>query len=337
MKSMTLILGLALVLGACASNETQPAKAPEQDAAAKASQEQLAADEAKANEARELAMAQEAQRQAAAKEAAAQKAAADKAAADKAAADKAAADKAKADKAAADKAAADKAAADKAAADKAKAAADKAAADKAAADKAAAAAAATAVAGKTASAKEQNVNPAAPTDMNVVAEMETSAGTMVLGFYPDVAPNHVKNFVDLAKQGFYDGTLFHRVIKGFMIQGGDPNTKDPAKSAMWGAGGPGYKVNAEFNANKHVRGTLSMARASDPNSAGSQFFICHAEASFLDGQYTVFGELLKGYDVLDKIATGAIAPGTKDRPKDPVKILKVTIRARTPADVKQAN
>jgi peptidyl-prolyl cis-trans isomerase B (cyclophilin B) len=147
--------------------------------------------------------------------------------------------------------------------------------------------------------------------------------------------NHVKNFVDLAAKGFYDGTLFHRVIKGFMIQGGDPNTKDPAKSAMWGAGGPGYKVNAEFNANKHVRGTLSMARASDPNSAGSQFFICHAEASYLDGQYTVFGELLKGYDVLDKIATGAIAPGTKDRPKDPVKVIKVTIRARTPADVKQ--
>jgi len=331
MKTFNLVLGLALALGACASEPS----APPPDAAAKQSQEQMAADEAKANEAQELAKAQQAQRDAAAKQAAAQKAAEETEAAQKAAAAKAAAEKAAADKAAAEKAAAEKAAAEAAAA---KATADKAAADKAAADKATAdKAAATAAAGKTAPVKDTNMNPAPASDMNVVAEMETSAGTMVLGFYPDVAPNHVKNFVDLAKKGFYDGTLFHRVIKGFMIQGGDPNTKDPAKSAMWGAGGPGYKINAEFNATKHVRGTLSMARSSDPNSAGSQFFICHATAQHLDGQYTAFGELLKGYDVLDKIATAAIAPGTQDRPKDPVKILKVTIRARTPADVKQAN
>ncbi|HEX5010225.1 MAG TPA: peptidylprolyl isomerase [Planctomycetota bacterium] len=178
-----------------------------------------------------------------------------------------------------------------------------------------------------------------PYDLNVVAEVETTAGTMVLGFFPDVAPGHVKNFVDLARKGFYDGTRFHRTLAGFMIQGGDPLTKDLSKEAMWGTGDPGYKIKAEFNSKPHVRGTLSMARSSDPNSAGSQFFICHAAAPALDNKYTVFGELLRGYDVLDKIATAPATarPGSPEvsKPVSPVQIVKVTIRARTPADVKQ--
>ncbi len=145
-----------------------------------------------------------------------------------------------------------------------------------------------------------------------VAVIKTSEGEMVLEFYPEVAPNHVENFKKLAKKGFYDGQCFHRVIKGFMIQGGDPNTKDESKKDQWGQGGPGYTINAEFNSKPHVRGTLSMARTPDPNSAGSQFFICHGEPSFLNGQYTVFGQLIKGDDVLEKIATTPTEPG--DRP-----------------------
>jgi len=153
-----------------------------------------------------------------------------------------------------------------------------------------------------------------------VAVLKTSEGEMVLEFYPDVAPGHVENFKKLAKKGFYDGTAFHRVIKGFMIQGGDPNTKDEAKKDSWGQGGPGHTIKAEFNQKPHVRGTLSMARTSDPNSAGSQFFICHGAPSFLDGQYTVFGQLIKGDDVLEKIATGAT-----EGPDRPVK--RVTIES----------
>jgi peptidyl-prolyl cis-trans isomerase B (cyclophilin B) len=116
---------------------------------------------------------------------------------------------------------------------------------------------------------------------NEVAILKTSEGEMVLEFWPDVAPKHVENFKKLAKSGFYDGTCFHRVIKGFMIQGGDPNTKDESKQSQWGMGGPGYKINAEFNDKPHVRGVLSMARSNDPNSAGSQFFICHGDPRFL--------------------------------------------------------
>ena len=142
--------------------------------------------------------------------------------------------------------------------------------------------------------------PAADTEVAVVT---TSEGVMVLEFYPDVAPKHVENFKALAKKGFYDGTAFHRVIPGFMIQGGDPNTKNESAKDTWGMGGPGTTVNAEFNAKHHARGILSMARSNDPNSGGSQFFICHADAGNLDGQYTVFGNLIKGFDVLDKIAT----------------------------------
>lgn len=135
-----------------------------------------------------------------------------------------------------------------------------------------------------------------------VAVIQTSEGTMVLELWPEVAPRHVENFKQLARQGFYDGTCFHRVIAGFMIQGGDPLTKDESQKARWGTGGPGHRVPAEFNDRPHLRGVLSMARAQDPNSAGSQFFICHADARFLDGQYTAFGRLIQGEDVLDRIA-----------------------------------
>ena len=124
---------------------------------------------------------------------------------------------------------------------------------------------------------------------NEVAVLKTSEGEMVLEFWPDVAPGHVDNFKKLARKGFYDGTCFHRVIKGFMIQGGDPLTKDEANSGRWGTGDPGYKIKAEFNDKPHVRGVLSMARSQDPNSAGSQFFICHGDPRFLDKQYTAFG------------------------------------------------
>jgi peptidyl-prolyl cis-trans isomerase B (cyclophilin B) len=147
---------------------------------------------------------------------------------------------------------------------------------------------------------------------NEVAVIKTTEGEMVIEFWPEVAPNTVENFKKLARQGFYDGTCFHRVIKGFMIQGGDPNTKDAAKEAMWGMGDPGYKIKAEFNDRSHVRGVLSMARSNDPNSAGSQFFICHGSPTFLDHKYTTFGKLIKGDDVLEKIATTATHP--PDRP-----------------------
>ena len=126
-----------------------------------------------------------------------------------------------------------------------------------------------------------------------VASKGQPLGDIVLKFFPDVAPGHVKNFTDLAKKGFYNGTTFHRVIPGFMIQGGDPNSKNPDRS-MHGMGGPGHKVKAEFNSKPHKRGIVSMARSNDPDSAGSQFFICVADANFLDWQYTVFGEVVSG-------------------------------------------
>lgn len=125
-------------------------------------------------------------------------------------------------------------------------------------------------------------------------------GDIVLRFFTDVAPGHVKNFTKLAKEGFYNGTTFHRVIPGFMIQGGDPNSKNPDR-AMHGMGGPGHRVKAEFNSRPHKKGTLSMARSNDPDSAGSQFFICVADSNFLDWQYTAFGEVVSGMDVVDKV------------------------------------
>lgn len=127
-------------------------------------------------------------------------------------------------------------------------------------------------------------------------------GEIVLKFFHNVAPGHVKNFMDLAKKGFYNGTTFHRVIPGFMIQGGDPNSKNVDR-ASHGTGGPGYRIKAEFNSTPHKRGILSMARANDPDSAGSQFFICVADANFLDWQYTAFGEVVSGMDVADKVVS----------------------------------
>ena len=149
------------------------------------------------------------------------------------------------------------------------------------------------------------------------AVIETKFGNIELKFFPDVAPNHVNNFIGLAKKGFYDGTTFHRVIPGFMIQGGDPNSKN-ADKATHGTGGPGYTVKGEFSDKPHKRGTLSMARAADPNSAGSQFFICVADAPFLNKQYTVFGEVVSGMDVVDKIVSQPRDP--RDNPNERIEM-----------------
>src|ERR1041384_7757375 len=150
--------------------------------------------------------------------------------------------------------------------------------------------------------KEEKKDAAAANEPKEVAVFKTSEGELVAEFWPDVAPKTVENFKKLAKAGFYDGTAFHRIIKGFMAQGGDPLTKDPAKESMWGTGDPGYKIKAEFSEKKHDRGVLSMARSADPDSAGSQFFICFGPRSSLDGKYTVFGKIIKGDEVLDKLA-----------------------------------
>lgn len=142
----------------------------------------------------------------------------------------------------------------------------------------------------------------------------TDFGTMVLGFRPDKAPKTVANFVKLAKSGFYDGTRYHRIMQGFMIQGGDPNTRDD-NPGNDGQGGPGYMIDAEFNDMPHERGVISMARSSDPNSAGSQFFLMHGRAPHLDNQYTGFGKLVEGLEVLDRIANLAVttSPGSMER------------------------
>jgi len=164
---------------------------------------------------------------------------------------------------------------------------------------------------------------AAPVPAKEVAVISTTEGDMVIEFWTDAAPKTIENFKKLAKAGFYDGTAFHRVIKGFMIQGGDPLTKDPTKEAAWGTGDPGYKIDAEFNNHSHVRGVISMARSSDPNSAGSQFFICHGSPTQLDHQYTTFGKLIKGDDVLEKIATTPThAP---DRPDKRMGVISIKI------------
>ena len=156
-----------------------------------------------------------------------------------------------------------------------------------------------------------------------IAVIETNFGNIVIQLFPDVAPGHVENFVKLARDGFYDGSTFHRVIPGFMIQGGDPNSKDEDRSND-GQGGPGYTINAEFSDVPHKRGILSMARAQDPNSAGSQFFIVVADSNFLDGQYTVFGEVIEGMDVADKIVN--VERDSMDNPLEKV-TMKVTIRS----------
>jgi len=150
--------------------------------------------------------------------------------------------------------------------------------------------------------------------------IETNHGKIVFNLLPDIAPETVRNFTKLVESGFYDGTLFHRIIPGFMIQGGDPNSKLPEKS-KWGSGGPGYTINAEFSSRSHLRGIVSMARATDPNSAGSQFFIVTTDSTFLDGEYTVFGEVIEGMDVADKIVN--LQKDANDCPLAEAKMLRV--------------
>ena len=152
------------------------------------------------------------------------------------------------------------------------------------------------------------------------ATIETRFGNIEIKFFPEVAPGHVNNFIELAKKGFYDGTTFHRVIPKFMIQGGDPNSKNPDKSTH-GTGGPGYTIKAEFNNKPHKRGTLSMARAQDPDSAGSQFFICVADSPFLDKQYTAFGEVVSGMDVVDKIVSQQ-----RDKRDNPIERVEMKVK-----------
>ena len=152
--------------------------------------------------------------------------------------------------------------------------------------------------------------------------IETNHGKISFKLLPELAPETVRNFEKLAKSGFYDGTLFHRVIPGFMIQGGDPNTKGGDKST-WGTGGPGYTIKAEFNSRSHLRGIVSMARAMDPDSAGSQFFIVTSDSTFLDKQYTVFGEVTEGMDVADKIVN--LPRDNNDCPLQEAKMLSVTV------------
>lgn len=164
-----------------------------------------------------------------------------------------------------------------------------------------------------------------------VAVIKTAAGEMVIEFWPDVAPKTVDNFITLAKKGFYDGTAFHRIVKGFMIQGGDPKSKDASLEAEWGTGDPGYKIKAEFNERKHERGVISMARSQNPDSAGSQFFICLDAAPFLDGKYTAFGKLIKGEDVLLKLGETPVAfsgGGEKSKPTERVGVESIKIVPR---------
>jgi len=155
-----------------------------------------------------------------------------------------------------------------------------------------------------------------------IANIETNHGKISFELLPDLAPETVRNFEKLAKDGFYDGTLFHRVIPGFMIQGGDPNTKTDNKGS-WGMGGPGYNVKAEFSSRSHLRGIVSMARAQDPDSAGSQFFIVTSDSAFLDRQYTVFGQVKEGMDVADKIVS--MDRDGNDCPLEKVVMTKVTL------------
>src|SRR6185503_17353584 len=157
-------------------------------------------------------------------------------------------------------------------------------------------------------------------------KIQTRFGDISIEFFPNAAPKTVENFIKLANSGFYDGIAFHRIVPGFVIQGGDPNTKNAANRSRWGTGGPGWTVKAEFNKNKHSRGALSMARSQDPNSAGSQFFIVLKDSSFLDGQYTVFGKVASGMEIVDKIE--ALNTDSADAPVDPeeAKMTKVTIR-----------
>ena len=167
---------------------------------------------------------------------------------------------------------------------------------------------------------------------NEVAVIKTSEGEMVVQFWTDAAPNTIENFKKLARQGFYDGTIFHRIVKDFMIQGGDPNSKDPAKENSYGQGGPGYQIKAEFNDHPHDRSVISMARSSDPDSAGSQFFICLAPVHRLDHQYTTFGKLIKGEDVLEKIGNTPVERNAQGEPSKPTKRIVIESIKIVPAE-----
>ena len=166
-----------------------------------------------------------------------------------------------------------------------------------------------------------------------VAVISTNHGEMVIEFWPETAPGHVENFKKLANESFYDGTCFHRIIQGFMIQGGDPLTKDPDEEHDWGKGDPGYKIDAEFSDRPHIKGVLSMARSSNPNSAGSQFFICLADCKPLDGQYTCFGQLIKGENVLETLGDVPCGGREGSRPEDRQGVLSITIVSRADAGV----
>ena len=178
--------------------------------------------------------------------------------------------------------------------------------------------------------KKEEKGPMNPS--SEVAVIKTSEGDMVVQFWTDAAPNTVENFKKLARQGFYDGTIFHRIVKGFMIQGGDPNSKDPAKENSYGEGGPGYKLKGEFNDHSHDRGVISMARGPDPDSAGSQFFICLAPVHRLDHQYATFGKLIKGQDVLEKIGDTPVTRNRMGEPSKPTKRVVIESIKIVPAE-----
>jgi peptidyl-prolyl cis-trans isomerase B (cyclophilin B) len=167
-----------------------------------------------------------------------------------------------------------------------------------------------------------------------IAIIRTSAGEMRIELWPDVAPKTVENFKSLAAKGFYDGTAFHRIVKGFMVQGGDPLTRDAGAEVRWGTGGPGHTVKAEFNSRSHQRGVISMARSQDPDSAGSQFFICLGDASFLDRKYTAFGQLTSGDDVLGRIGDTPViagAGGERSKPTSRVEVESIRVEPSGPA------
>lgn len=181
-------------------------------------------------------------------------------------------------------------------------------------------------------AEEKKTEKTPMNSQNEVAVIKTSEGDMVVQFWTDAAPNTIDNFKKLARQGFYDGTIFHRIVKDFMIQGGDPNSKDPAKENSYGEGGPGYQIKAEFNDHPHDRGVISMARSADPDSAGSQFFICLAPVHRLDHQYTTFGKLIKGDDVLTKIGHTPVTKNSRGEQSEPTKRVVITKIEIVPAD-----
>ena len=171
--------------------------------------------------------------------------------------------------------------------------------------------------------EKKELPPPPITTTNDVAVIKTSAGVIVVEFWPEVAPLTVESFKKLARQGFYDGTAAHRLLAGFMVQMGDPLTKDLAAADRWGTGDPGYTLPAEFNPRLHQRGVLSMARGADPNSAGSQFFICFGAAPGLDNQYTTFGKMIRGEETLVKLEATPCGPGNPGEMSRPVQRVSV--------------